>query len=71
MLAISSVFVVIYLRIVMREEGAAVSTVVRDQRRRRAPSPPALRKPRGKRPLMHGFLIAMSLLWLFPCSTRS
>ena len=44
-----------------------MSTVVRDQRAADArPSPPALRKPRGKRPLMHGFLIAMSLLWLFP-----
>jgi len=30
------------------------------------PAPTAARKPRGKRALMHGFLIVMSLIWLFP-----
>lgn len=30
------------------------------------PTPTAARKPRGKRALMHGFLIVMSLVWLFP-----
>jgi len=30
------------------------------------PAPTAVGKPRGKRALMHGFLIVMSLIWLFP-----
>jgi len=30
------------------------------------PTPTAARKPRGMRALMHGFLILMSLVWLFP-----
>jgi len=30
------------------------------------PTPTAAGRPRGKRALMHGFLIVMSLIWLFP-----
>jgi len=30
------------------------------------PAPIPAKRPRGRRPLMHGFLIVMALLWLFP-----
>jgi multiple sugar transport system permease protein len=42
------------------------ATVTRPQVEAERPTPPAAKKGRGRRYLMHGFLIVFSLLWLFP-----
>ena len=69
MLAISSVFVVIYLRIALRRRttdeppsSPRRSTACRTDR----PSQPSTGRRKGPRRFLHAFLIVMSLIWLFP-----
>ena len=64
MLVISSVFVVIYLRIVMREEPMSAATAtVADQAAARAVRAPG-RTPAAV--VLHAFLLVMALGWLLP-----